>query len=101
MRRLAFLVALGLFAPQLALADGANDDKPRCEPIAPGKVGFHVEKQGGRKVVVLHPKIDVCAKPPRPSVAIVPVAKQINYEWEDLKQDFLPKVQASVTKAPF
>ena len=92
MRRLAFLLVL---IPSIAVADG----DPRCEQAA--KPSFRIEKRGGEKIVKFEAPIIICQKVPRPSVAIVPVPKQINYAWEDLKQDFLPKVQASVTKAPF
>ena len=45
--------------------------------------------------------VAVCGKVPRPSVVYVLTAKNIDYEWESLKQDFLPLILASVKKAPF
>ena len=38
---------------------------------------------------------------PRPNVAFVYGDKNINYEWENLKRDFLPKIINAVKKAPF
>ena len=43
----------------------------------------------------------VCGKVPKPNVIYVLQASTINYEWETLKQDFLPKILNSVKKAPF
>ena len=53
------------------------------------------------KVHVIDTVIAVCGKVPRPSVVYVLQPKNINYEWETLKQDFLPLILASVQKAPF
>ena len=56
---------------------------------------------GRRKVFVIEKAFVVCGKVPRPNVFYVLQASNINYEWETLKQDFLPKVIDSVRKAPF
>ena len=45
--------------------------------------------------------VSVCGKVPRPSVVYVLTAKSIDYEWESLKQDFMPLILATVKKAPF
>ena len=45
--------------------------------------------------------VQVCGKVPRPSVVYVLTAKNIDYEWESLKQDFMPLILATVKKAPF
>ena len=45
--------------------------------------------------------VAVCGKVPRPSVVYVLTAKNIDYEWESLKQDFMPLILATVKKAPF
>ena len=55
----------------------------------------------GRKVFVIEKAFVVCGKVPKPNVIYVLQASNINYEWETLKQDFLPKVVDSVRKAPF
>jgi hypothetical protein len=55
----------------------------------------------GRKVFVIEKAFVVCGKVPKPNVIYVLQASNINYEWETLKQDFLPKVIDSVRKAPF
>jgi hypothetical protein len=94
MRSLACVLLLLLTSS--AYAD--DGDKERCEQ-APAK--FHLERHDGRLIHVLETPIIICHHVPRPSVAYVTDSKSINYEWEKLKQDFLPQILASVTKAPF
>jgi hypothetical protein len=77
-----------------------------CDQAQEGETGkdgknFHVEYRNGQKVHVIDTVISVCGKVPRPSVVYVLQAKNINYEWETLKQDFLPLIIATVNKAPF
>lgn len=55
----------------------------------------------GRKVFVIEKAFVVCGKVPKPAVIYVLQASTINYEWETLKQDFLPKIRNSVNEAPF
>ena len=88
-----------LAAPTLARAEGC-DEQNSGEAPKEGK-NFHVEYRNGQKVHVIDTVIAVCGKVPRPSVVYVLQAKNINYEWESLKQDFLPLIIATVTKAPF
>ncbi|MEZ4401379.1 MAG: hypothetical protein R3B06_15245 [Kofleriaceae bacterium] len=89
--------AVGLAAPA-ARAEGCDDQD--SEKKNDGK-NFHIEYRNGQKVHVIDTVIAVCGKVPRPSVVYVLQAKNINYEWETLKQDFLPLILATVTKAPF
>ena len=42
-----------------------------------------------------------CSQVPRPSVVYVLTVRNIDYEWESLKQDFMPLILATVKKAPF
>ena len=62
---------------------------------------FHIEYINGKPVTVIDTVVSVCGKVPRPSVVYVLTAKNIDYEWENLKQDFMPLILASVKKAPF
>jgi hypothetical protein len=81
-----------------ALADKCDDQA--AEGAKKGK-NWHWETINGKRVQVIDTVISVCGKVPRPSVVYVLQAKTINYEWENLKQDFLPLILASVKKAPF
>ena len=91
-------LGLALAAPSTARAEGCDDQAADGEGK---KSNFHVEIRNGQKVHVIDTEIRVCGKVPRPSVVYVLQAKNINYEWETLKQDFLPLILASVQKAPF
>lgn len=93
------LAGLLVVAPPSAAAEGC-DDAAKAES-GEKKNNFHVEIRNGQKVHVIDTVIAVCGKVPRPSVAYVLQAKNINYAWETLKQDFLPLILATVTKAPF
>ena len=62
---------------------------------------FHIEYINGKPVTVIDTLVQVCGKVPRPSVVYVLTAKNIDYEWESLKQDFMPLILATVKKAPF
>ena len=72
--------------------DGAGEKKQ-------GK--FHIEYINGKPVTVIDTVVAVCGKVPRPSVVYVLTAKNIDYEWENLKQDFMPLILQTVKKAPF
>lgn len=95
-------IALALL---LAAAPALAQSPERCqEDAATGekKQGkFHIEYVNGKPVTVIDTLVQVCGKVPRPSVVYVLVVKNIDYEWESLKQDFMPLIINSVKKAPF
>jgi hypothetical protein len=62
---------------------------------------FHIEYVNGKPVTVIDTLVQVCGKVPRPSVVYVLTPKNIDYEWESLKQDFMPLIISSVKKGPF
>jgi hypothetical protein len=93
------IVAWGLLAhAPSARAEGCPDDTESGEKKQ-GK--FHIEYVGGKPVTVIDTVVSVCGKVPRPSVVYVLTAKNIEYEWESLKQDFMPLILSTVKKAPF
>ena len=92
------LATLAVAAP--AFADKCDPNSDANQQKASGK-NFHIEYKNGQKVTVIDTVVAVCGKVPRPAVAYVLQAKSINYEWENLKQDFLPLIIDSVKKAPF
>jgi len=90
----------------LAATPAFADSPERCQDDDSGqgekKQGkFHIEYINGKPVTVIDTFVAVCGKVPRPSVVYVLTAKNIDYEWESLKQDFMPLILASVKKAPF
>lgn len=100
---LAALVALALSAAvgpvATAHAEGCEDADDGTGEQKQGK--FHIEYVNGKPVTVIDTVVSVCGKVPRPSVVYVITAKDITYEWESLKQDFMPLILATVKKAPF
>ena len=90
---LATAVPAAAQSPERCQDDDASSEKKQ------GK--FHIEYVNGKPVTVIDTLVQVCGKVPRPSVVYVLTAKNIEYEWESLKQDFLPLILASVKKAPF
>jgi hypothetical protein len=97
------LVALALiFATAVPAAAQSPERCQDDEAAGEKKQGkFHIEYVNGKPVTVIDTLVQVCGKVPRPSVVYVLTAKNIEYEWESLKQDFMPLIIASVKKAPF
>ena len=94
----ALFMSSSLVATPEAQADGCSDKQEEADGK---KDNFSTKIVDGRKVIVIDKPFIVCGKVPRPNVIYVLQATAINYEWENLKQDFLPKIRKSVTKAPF
>lgn len=82
-----------------ARAEGCPDESEEAGEKKQGK--FHIEYINGKPVTVIDTVVSVCGKVPRPSVVYVLTAKNIDYEWENLKQDFMPLILQTVRKAPF
>jgi hypothetical protein len=95
---LALGVVAALAAPAFAGPEGCTEDDAQSDKKQ-GK--FHIEYIDGKPVTVIDTVVAVCGKVPRPSVVYVLTAKNIDYEWETLKQDFMPLILATVKKAPF
>ena len=85
-----------------ASAEGCNDETDDSGSGSAKKAGkFHIEYVNGKPVTVIDTVVSVCGKVPRPAVVYVLTVKAIEYEWEALKQDFMPLILQSVKKAPF
>jgi len=98
MRTLIVTLCLLFASASPAAADKCDDTA--TDDAKKGK-NWHWETINGKRVQVIDTVISVCGKVPRPSVVYVLQAKTINYEWENLKQDFVPKVIQSVEQKPF
>jgi hypothetical protein len=115
-----FLVASGLalglaslvFVPARASAQGApasNRTPPAAAPAppppppaadAPTKV--KVEKgAGGKKVYRITEEFKIEGKIQKPEAFFFYQKSTINYDWQELKQDFIPKILDSVSHSPF
>ncbi len=99
--RVAAVLALLLatVAPAFAQSPERCQDDAESGEKKQGK--FHIEYINGKPVTVIDTVVSVCGKVPRPSVVYVITAKNIDYEWENLKQDFMPLIIQTVKKAPF
>jgi hypothetical protein len=86
--------------------------RPRCadaDASAQGGAGGPGEKTkyevvtgpDGKKIFRIKTGFVICGKVPKPDVLYGLLNTTINYEWENLKQDFMPKVLNSVEQAPF
>ena len=84
-----------------ALADKCSEDQNAEAGGAKKKNYRTVIGPDGRKVFVIEKAFVVCGKVPKPTVIYALQASSINYEWENLTQDFLPKVIDATRKAPF
>ncbi len=93
-------VALAAVVASASPARAEGCDDAGDDAAGKGK-NFHVEVINGQRVTVIDTVVQVCGKVPRPSVVYVLQAKTINYEWETLKQDFLPLILASIRRPPF
>jgi len=96
----AIFAALGVTHARQARAENCTEDT--AADTTEKKAGkFHIEYVNGKPITVIDTVVSVCGKVPRPSVVYVVTTKNISYEWESLKQDFLPLILSSVKKAPF
>jgi hypothetical protein len=101
------LIVLAAMLPTLAFAQEAK--RPKCSDQADAssessKGGTKYEVvtgADGKKIFRIKTGFVICGKVPKPDVLYGLLNSTINYEWETLKQDFLPKVIDSVEKAPF
>jgi hypothetical protein len=98
-RHLVLVIAAAL--PMVVASGVAPAWADKCSEGETEAGQFHVEEQDGQKVYVIDKAITVCGKVPRPLVAYVLQPRNINYEFEGMKQEFLPKIRESVKKAPF
>jgi hypothetical protein len=100
---LCTLLASGLALAQPASAAG-TPAPAAGPPAAEGQEGPKVKVEkgaGGKTVYRITEAIRIEGKIQKPEAFYVLQKSSINYDWQDLKQDFVPKIVDSVTKAPF
>ena len=56
---------------------------------------------GGHKVYRITEEIRIEGKIQKPEAFFFYQKSSINYDWQELKQDFIPRILDSVSKAPF
>ncbi len=102
-----WILALALLAPAAAAQEEEEPSgKAKCVNSAKAaesqeKTRYKIVKQGGKTIYVLTDDFVICGKVPRPDVYYGLLNSTINYEWENLHQDFMPKILKSVDGSPF
>jgi hypothetical protein len=79
-------------APAAAAPAEGDKDQPKVK----------VERgAGGKKVYKIEGEIVIEGKIQKPEAFYVLQKSSINYDWHELKQEFVPRILDSVTKSPF
>ena len=97
------VLAAALLVPAAVHAEGkCPGDQGGTGGVSGGGKNWEVVRgPNGQKIYRLKTLFCIEGKVPKPSVIYVLNASTINYEWETLKQDFLPKIVRSVEQQPF
>jgi hypothetical protein len=75
---------------------------PAPAPAADAAPKVKVEKDaGGKKVYRITEEIRIEGKIQKPEAFFFYQKSTINYDWQELKQDFIPKILDSVSHSPF
>jgi hypothetical protein len=88
-------------APSAAKADPATTDATSAD-AGDDQTKVKIERgAGGKKVYKIEGEIVIEGKIQKPEAFYVLQKSGINYDWHELKQEFVPRILDSVTKAPF
>jgi hypothetical protein len=106
MKTIALILAVFVLAvPALAGAQevASSTSSGKCgDSGGKGKGNYErIVRADGSIVYKMKKAFVLCGTVPKPSVLYGLLNTTINYEWENLKQDFLPKVLHSVEGSPF
>jgi hypothetical protein len=104
--RTTLVLAVVSFAGLLAVPAAAQKTQPRCSDEQPQGADQKTKYEvvigpDGKKIFRIKTGFVICGKVPKPEILYGLLSSTINYEWESLKQDFLPKVFHSVEDSPF
>jgi hypothetical protein len=109
----SILAGLGLSSAfAMTAAHGQAPPSPRTPPAPPAAAAapaaqpespkVKVEKgAGGKKVYRITEEIRIEGKIQKPEAFFFYQKSTINYDWQELKQDFIPKILDSVSRSPF
>jgi len=89
-------------APARAESKAAADTATQTADDAKDQTKVKIERgAGGKKVYKIEGEIVIEGKIQKPEAFYVLQKSSINYDWHELKQEFVPKILESVTKSPF
>jgi len=75
---------------------------PPAAPTGPAAPKVKVEHgAGGKKIYRITDEIRIEGKIQKPEAFFFYQKSSINYDWQELKQDFVPKILDSVSRSPF
>jgi hypothetical protein len=101
------ILASATLAGSSVIAQPAARPAGAAQPTAPtddSQQGPKVKVEkgaGGKTVYRITEAIRIEGKIQKPEAFYVLQKSSINYDWQDLKQDFVPKIVDSVSRAPF
>jgi len=106
MKRLALVLLVTATAAGQTGTPAAPSARPKCSDADTsgqgGKTKYEVVTGAdGKKIFRIKTGFVICGKVPKPDVLYGLLNTTINYEWESLKQDFMPKVTHAVEENPF
>jgi hypothetical protein len=90
-----------------AVALAAGGPPASVAPAAPGEGADKSPKvkvehgAGGKKIYRITDEIRIEGKIQKPEAFFFYQKSSINYDWQELKQDFVPKILDSVSRSPF
>src|SRR6185295_2960223 len=103
--RLALILAFPLVVPaSRAAAQAAQADAPPADQQQPANAAPKVKVEkgaGGKKIYRITDEIRIEGKIQKPEAFFFYQKSSINYDWQELKKDFIPKILDSVSHAPF
>src|SRR5678809_1261392 len=97
------LLLVGALSATAGAQETASSGSGKCgDSGGKGKGNYErIVRADGSVVYKMKKAFVLCGTVPKPSVLYGLLNTTINYEWENLKQDFLPKVIHSVEGSPF
>ena len=102
---LMLMAAVSIPAATHAQAPVRNPPAPAAPappPPAEAAPKVKVEKgAGGKKVYRITEEIRIEGKIQKPEAFFFYQKSTINYDWQELKQDFIPRILDSVSRSPF
>ena len=100
--KIGVLLMVALSVAGIGPAAAQTKAAPAAAPAPADATKVKVEKgAGGKKVYRITEEIRIEGKIQKPEAFFFYQKSSINYDWQELKQDFIPKIVDSVSRSPF